>query len=669
MVRIFGTIIASRLGISRVCEHLNGNALMRHDESMLIGTAYRRKSYVVIAVVVLSCFGSLAQTKETPDPAFVLHRMYVAMGGQHWREMPGAEIKGSYDMGGLKGSFHQVIDFQNGRDVLTYDVGTTRGQQGTEQGKSWWTDEKGLATVQQAPEALADAATQSFEDRNGWFNLPPTSRPIYVGSAQENGESFHQIQVQPPGGRALTLWIDTDTYRLAKIVWFDARQRKNTIYLSDYRAVNGIWYPFSQRSSNGNASSDIAMTVSSFHLDSGLTDHDFAPPATKVSDARILTGRVSKIPFTIKDGMVVVDISVDGKPPVPFILDSGAFNALTPEAAKSLQVSMEGNLSANGVGNGQVSAHLARIGNYRIGSAELTDQRFVIISLPRSFTDNGSGTPIAGLIGYEVLRRFIVQIDYHKRELTLSLPENRTQIKYGAKVPLVFDGRDCFIEARVDDVPGQFGIDTGDDGAITLFGAFYAAHPFPIETPGIKESQGGVGGDAATLLTRVDSFQIGSFTLKRPLTELHAATGGTFASALVAGNLGSQVFRNFILTFDYENRSLYLAPSPDFGYTMPYNRTGIHLDINEASDIIVTSVNESSPGDLAGVQAHDQLVTINGQPVRGRPFSEIEDTFLRPGSTPLTLGVLRNGRDMQFVVTPRELLPLLGQLHPLSTLQ
>jgi hypothetical protein len=303
---------------------------------------------------------------------------------------------------------------------------------------------------------------------------------------------------------------------------------------------------------------------------------------------------------------------------------------------------------------------------YRLGAAELSDQRFIVISLPRTFTDNGSKTPIAGLIGYEVLRRFIVRIDYDHRELTLALPGTRSQFEHGSKIPLVFDGKDSFVEAQVDSVPGCFGIDTGDDGALTLFGAFFSAHAFPIETPGITESQGGVGGDASTLLTRVGAFQIGPFILRRPLTELHFATGGTFAASLVAGNLGSQVFRNFVMTFDYADRSLYLTPSTHFGYSMPYNRTGIHLDINAHGNVFVTSVNKDSPGAIAGIQASDLLLAIDHQPVHGKPFSDVENLLLRSGDTPLSVNVVRNGEPKHFVIVPKDLLPSTGPLRQLS---
>ena len=613
--------------------------------------------------MLVLCSPSLAQVKPSPDASSLLRQMYLATGGEAWSGMSGVQTSGNYDMGGLKGTFHQIIDLQDGRDVLSYDVGTTRGQQGTEETASWWMDEKGLVTIQEAPDALADAATQSYEDRNGWFHPDAATRPVYIGSRQENGRSFYQVQMQPPSGRTLTLWIDPDTHRLDRVRWLDAHQRENTVYFSDYRQVNGVWYPFVQRSSTGDPNSDVTMTIKDFRVSPGLTEHDFAPPISTSHDAKLLAGVSSTIPFRLRDGMFVVNVSIDGKRPLPFVLDSGAFNVLTPEAAESLQVVLEGDLSANGVGNAQVSAHLAHINSYRVGSAELSDQRFITLPLPRAFTDNGTQIPIAGLLGYELLRRFVIQIDYHRREMTIALPGKAEHVERGARLPLLFSGRDCFVTAAVDGTPGFFGIDTGDDGAITLFGPFFSAHSFRIEAPGIRGYQGGVGGNASTLLTRVNSLALGPFTVRRPLTELHFATGGAFASTRVAGNLGSQVFRNFIITLDYEHRALYLKQSLGFGYSMPYNRTGVHLDTNDAGDILVTSVNESSPGALAGMQAYDQVVAINDRPVYRRPFSDIQDILSQPAGTQLKIDVLRNGERKRFLVTLRELLPIKGDLQ------
>jgi Aspartyl protease/PDZ domain len=608
----------------------------------------------------------MAQTKTVPNASAILRRMYVASGGSQWDKMTGANLTGDYDLGGLKGTFNQLIDFKHGSDVLAYDVGTTRGTQGTRQTTSWWKDEKGLTTVQDAPDALADAATQSYEDRNGWFYADRLTPVTSLGERTEGGRSFDLIRVQPPRARALTLWIDGTTHLLDRMVELDAAQRENTTYFSDYRQIDGILYPFVQRSSTGDPSDDVIMYVKSFEVRPALTDRDFTPPPSMVQDAHLLTdGLPATIPFILKGGRIVVNVSIDGENPLPFVLDSGFSNVLTPEAAKKLHVSMKGTLSGNGVGNSQVDVHLADIQRYSVGPAELSDQQFAIVPLPRFLTNNGKQEPVAGLIGYEIFRRFVVGIDYYRRELTLSLPTDKPQDIRGEKLPLLFNSRFCYVKASIDGVPGYFGIDTGDEAAITLFKSFYTAHHFPVELPVIKGFQGGIGGTSSTLLTRVASLSLGHFTLMRPLTELHFATGGAFASTLLAGNLGAQVFRNFIMTFDYPHEAVYIRKSPEFGYAMSYNRTGVHLDLTDSGKIVIKAVNEGSPAASAGLQRGDQLVAIDHRSVEGQAYSTVEDWFAPLAGQSLDVEIMRSGHKQHIAINAKELLPMGGPLHRL----
>jgi hypothetical protein len=198
----------------------------------------------------------------------------------------------------------------------------------------------------------------------------------------------------------------------------------------------------------------------------------------------------------------------------------------------------------------------------------------------------------------------------------------------------------------------------------SLFETFYRKHDFPIELPGIKGFQGGVGGEASTLLTRVGSLSLGSSTLSRPLTQLHFASGGMFASTLLGGNMGEVIFRNFTMTFDYAHRALYLEKSPGFGFSMPYNRTGVHIDLNDAGSIVVRAVEEGSSADLAEVRVGDQLIAIDRQRVDGQRFAYLEDRFVQVAGTPMQLDVLRNGRKERIRFTLREPLPPNGSLQP-----
>jgi hypothetical protein len=613
--------------------------------------------------------GCVTATHGELDAKQVLQQMYVASGGRAWSSMPGAELVGQCDVGGLKGTFRQVVDFKAGRDVLTYDVGPLRGASGTERLQSWWMDEKGLVTVEQAPDALIDAATQSYEDRNGWFDSHSAATAVYRGVRHEGARSYQVVQIRPPDGRLLTLWIDSATHLLQRVEWFDANHRDNIQYFSDYRIVDGVVYPFVERSTSGDPASDVTTVITSFAARSDLRDGEFEAPHSNVQDARLLTdGPSATIPFSLRDGMIVVDVSIDGAPPLPFVLDSGAFNVVTPRAAAQLHLREQGTVTVDGVGNQEVTAHMAVVPNYQVGQAQLLDQRFAVLSLPAGVTDQGEEQPaIAGLLGYELFRRFIVRVDYERRELTLWWPNAGPSDVAGAQVPLIFDGRDCFISAAVDGQAGLFRVDTGDDGALTLFGQFYLDHRPALELPGLRSFQDGVGGSVPTLLTRIQSLSIGPYTLVRPLTQLHFARAGAFASANVAGNLGVQVLRNFVLTFDYPDQKLYLTKSDQFGAPTPYNRSGLLLYVDTDGQITVQAVTPSSPAALAGIQRRDRLMAVDGQSATAGHFAQIAELLSRSAGTPLTLDIMRHGQRQRLQLTLQELLPLTGPLSRLPS--
>ncbi|HTW74967.1 MAG TPA: aspartyl protease family protein [Steroidobacteraceae bacterium] len=602
--------------------------------------------------------------RASDGAARLLRQMYLASGGRAWAALAGAEFSGQCDIGGLTGSFHQIVDFRQGRDVLSYRAGLLRGASGTARARSWWMDEKGLVTVEQTPDALIDAATQSYEDRNGWFHPGPADTPIYRGVQQDGARSFYVVQVHPPGGRPLTLWIDPKTHLLDRVLWIDAYRHPNVQTFSDYRRVGGVVYPFVQRDSSGDPDSDVTTRITGVRLRADLSDRSFGAPPSHVQDARLLTrADFATIPFTLRAGIITVDVSIDGAPALPFMLDSGSSNVLTPQAAARLHLSLRGSVAVDGVGNQQVTAHLTEVPRYRVGEVELSNQRFVVLPLPPELLDRDHSPPIAGLLGYELLRRFIVRVDYQRGQLTLWRSTREPGSAAGVKVPLEFDERDCFVTAEVDGDAGLFRVDTGDDGALTLLGDFYLGHRVPIELPGLRSSQGGVGGSVRTLLTRVQSLSIGPFTLDRPLTELHFASAGAFASAQIAGNLGAQIFRNFVLTFDYPHHALYLRKSPQFGAQVPYNRSGLLLDAGADGGLVVAAVDDASPAAEAGLRLRDRLLAVDGRAVRSRDFAQVTRQLSRPAGTQLMLDVLRRGAHLRLQLTLQELLPLEGELY------
>lgn len=165
------------------------------------------------------------------------------------------------------------------------------------------------------------------------------------------------------------------------------------------------------------------------------------------------------------------------------MFDTGAEDAVTPEMAAALGLKTEGTGTARDSGGGSLSIAFTRVAAVRVGEAEMTDQPFAVLPLPRYLTDRGNRPAIAGFIGYELLTRFAVRLDYDDRTLTL---RPGTDFRYegkGIRVPLVFNAKTPVVPATADGVAGRFVVDTGSTGALTLRRAFVEDHGLETRHP------------------------------------------------------------------------------------------------------------------------------------------------------------------------------------------
>jgi len=155
---------------------------------------------------------------------------------------------------------------------------------------------------------------------------------------------------------------------------------------------------------------------------------------------------------------------------------------------------------------------------------------------------------------------------------------------------------------------------------------------------------------------------LGPFTLSRPLAALDFASSGAFASTGLAGNLGSQVFQNFVITFDYPDRALFLEKSPDFDAPVRYNRTGVLLALTDNGALVVVAINPGSPAAAAGLAAGDLLKSVNGRSVGGESAFTVADWFAAPAGAMLSLDLVRAGKAVSVTIAPADLLPRNGPL-------
>ena len=163
----------------------------------------------------------------------------------------------------------------------------------------------------------------------------------------------------------------------------------------------------------------------------------------------------TSVPIEIAEKMIFVAVEINGFPPMPFILDTGAsFTLLKPAMAQRLGVSVPPNaptVDLKVVGGRTVSVPLARVKTVKVGQLIVEDMDLGIFE---SFPDVPE---LAGLLGGDFLDHFSVSVDRQARRLTLSVSsdpdksestETTLPVTISCPKGAVWTGKGCIAEEK-----------------------------------------------------------------------------------------------------------------------------------------------------------------------------------------------------------------------------
>jgi hypothetical protein len=251
------------------------------------------------------------------------------------------------------------------------------------------------------------------------------------------------------------------------------------------------------------------------------------------------------------------------------------------------------------------------------------------------------GAPSEGLIGYEFVKRAILTVDYAKRTLTLTKPEAFHPPAGVDPVSFTFSSHTPMVSALVDGVPGEFEVDTGSRGALTLMAPFARTnglidkyHAKVTGTVGY-----GIGGPSKALLGRAEKLTIGGATVTAPVVEISTDKLGAGSSAHTAGNIGGDILKRFTVSLDYAKRLAWFQPNALASEKEIFDRSG--LWISRASDgaIRVSDVIDESPAAKSGLITGDELVSINGKKAADWQLYDLREAFKGSVNTKFDLSV------------------------------
>jgi len=236
-----------------------------------------------------------------------------------------------------------------------------------------------------------------------------------------------------------------------------------------------------------------------------------------------------------------------------------------------------------------------------------------------------------GVIGYEVLSRFVTTFDYGNKEVVFHMPGSYMPPRDATVTPIVQYGTQPQFACSIDNVPTTCTLDTGARGSISLFTPFVEAHPSVVPAtltaPGVNGF--GVGGPSIGRLGRVQTLSFGGETLRDLVGDYATQSKGGLAMPFIGANVGGAVWKRFTMTLDYHQLTMTLTPNGDFHVRDRWDRSGVFLINNGA--ITILDVRPGTPAAKAALAKGDAIVSVNG--ASGLSLGQIRELFsAEPGT-------------------------------------
>jgi hypothetical protein len=295
-------------------------------------------------------------------------------------------------------------------------------------------------------------------------------------------------------------------------------------------------------------------------------------PHLVATNARFASGNSAlNIPLEIDNNIILMQVGVNGSKPLRFIFDTGASHTvLHSRRGAELGLKPEEKVSGTATG-GAIEGSLTSGVSLKVTGAEVSNQQIGLVDFPVP-----PGFEFDGVIGYDFINAFVVEIDYLNKIMNLYDPRTYTYRDRGEVIPLVLDDRRIpLVHVTINAPTGGtlnavLGVDTGADRAFIFNNPFVRKHGLVAAMTTIKESTGrGAGGEQQIVVGRAKTAQLGRFVFTNPTVGLVRDPERDGATKEGDGVIGGEIFRRFKVIIDYSRRRMILEPNKDLNDPYP----------------------------------------------------------------------------------------------------
>ncbi len=403
-----------------------------------------------------------------------------------------------------------------------------------------------------------------------------------------------------------------------------------------------------------------------------------------------------KIKFELINNVILIPIEVNGVA-LKFLLDTGVskpiiFNFI--KGSDSLKILNSEKIKIKGLGDGDyIDALRSSHNTFKIGEAINTDQTLFAVFDSRINLAPKLGTPIDGIIGYDIFKDFIVEINYASRYIKLYNP---TRYKYKKcnrceVLDLEFKDNRPYLNANVTIqdklIPVKLLMDSGGSDALWLFED--KTKGLVLNDKYFEDFLGsGLSGDVYGKRTKIEALNINQFIINKPKV---AFPDSVMVNAVKKfkdrdGTIGGEILKRFNLIVDYSNAKITFKKNSSFNNAFSYNKSGLQVehdgvrvvmeinveennahfrseksntlsvnsivktnrDFSLKPTFVIHNVVKNSPAYWAGVQKGDVILSINSKNAFDLKLNQIVNHFYKKSGTKIKLLLVRHGYEKAF---------------------
>ena len=611
----------------------------------------------LMAVVVALCSPfALAQNVATPrpDPVAILDAAKTASGGSAWDSLRTQHSTVSIGTAGVKGTAERWADIGTGRSLIKYSIGPVSGAAGYDGKTAWSQDGSGQSRVESSDAARELAVNAAYRDKLAfWFPDRGAAQIAFMDRVTDDGAQFDVVRILPEGGRPFQFWINSDTHLIERLVEREAQETR-TEYLMDLRDVEGVKVPYRVRATRGDPRQDEIITVEKLDYNWPLAGVVFAQPASARPDFELAGGAATaEVPFEVRDGHIFVAVMLNGKGPFRMLFDTDRGNIISPAALALLGVKPQGNFGSAGAGEDKQEIGIARIDRFDLSGVGIDGMLFTAIDVAGFMSRVEGVDNVVGVIGYELLKRFPVKLDFQRSRAVFYDPSRFTYAGTGVGVPVKVREHVAQVDGSIDGIKGVFAIDTSSRGSLFLTAPFVEGNGLVKRFGATQTFVSGASADGyqRALLARANVLKLGAVTFDKPIVAL-STQGGTAANAAIAGSVGHGILRQFNITFDYANGFLYFERNTNYGQPDVFDRSGMWIERGDAGFEVVELIKDG-PAAKAGLAPGNVIVAIDGKPWSALGLNAVRQDFK---ADPGTKVKVKLGNGQERVITLRDLI-------------